>query len=290
MKALRDKARELLELGEVQVVIGYGQGRRGVRPIFVTRPQDCEQLVFDPRCVQNLASYLNPRRAHVKRLGRPAVVVKGCDCRAVAGLIRESQIARGDVVLLGVRCGGVVVHPHGPAELTADTVAPRCQGCDIREPQLPDELLGELPPPPPEAPGIAERVAALDALPVDERMAFWKAQFSRCIRCYACRQACPLCYCARCIADFTQPRWIDSSAHARGNTAWNHTRAMHLAGRCAGCSECERACPQGIPLTLLNEKLAQVGREQFEHRVGDDPDVPAPVGDFRKGDAEEFIV
>ena len=87
-----------------------------------------------------------------------------------------------------------------------------------------------------------------------QRWSFWEEELSRCVRCHACREVCPLCFCERCVADKTQPQWIESSPHGRGNLAWHLTRAMHLAGRCVGCGECTRACPAGIPLGLLNRR------------------------------------
>ena len=67
------------------------------------------------------------------------------------------------------------------------------------------------------------------------------------------------------------------------------TRALHLAGRCVGCGECERFCPAGIPLAVLNRKLQQVVEARFDYRVADDPDVPTPIGDYRLDDQQEFI-
>jgi len=150
MRELRELAKKLLEEGTVNVVIGWEEGPRGARPAFVTSPDDTERLVFDSRSVHNLATYLNPRRPQVRRLGRPAVVVKACDAASVAALIRETQLKREDVVLIGVRCGGVVERPDGPAELTPETVARRCMDCDKREPALCDHLVGEVQPAPPQ--------------------------------------------------------------------------------------------------------------------------------------------
>jgi ferredoxin len=289
MTELQDLAQKLLAEGTVQVVIGWEEGRRGPRPVTITRAEDAARLVFDTRCVHNLATYLNPRRSQVSDLGKPAIVVKGCDTKAVAGLLREAQLVRDDVVLIGVRCGGVVKDPAGPAELTLDTVAPRCAGCDIREPHLVDYLIGEAQPEPPQVTSIDDRVAELDAMTPGERFEFWADEMQKCIRCYACRQVCPLCTCERCVADKSEPQWIEESPHARGNFSWHLTRALHLAGRCVGCGECERACPVGIPLTLLNRKLQHVVADSFDYVVSDDPAVASPIGAFRQDDSEDFI-
>src|SRR5512136_313256 len=123
MSEMSELAARLLAEGAVKAVIGYEEGPVGVRPAFVTDPAKAGSLIFDSRCVQNLAVYLNPRRSHVAGLGRLAIVVKGCDARAVAGLIREHQVKREDLVIIGVRCGGVLADPSSNDPLTANTVA-----------------------------------------------------------------------------------------------------------------------------------------------------------------------
>jgi len=292
VKEMREIARALLAEGDVRVIIGWEAARRGARPVFVTDPAEADRLIFDARCVHNLVTYLNPRRDHVAELGKIGLIVKGCDVKAVAGLLREAQLTRDDVVLIGVRCGGVLEENEMPAAvtLTRDNVAPRCYGCDNREPTLFDHLVGEPQPEPPRpAQTIDERIAALEDRPLEERWAFWTEQFSKCVRCYACRQVCPLCVCERCVADKTRPRWIEPSPHARGNLSWNVTRALHLAGRCVGCGECERFCPVGIPLSLMNRELQQIVAERYGYTVGDDPEQAAPIGDYRLDDEQEFI-
>jgi formate dehydrogenase subunit beta len=290
MQELRELAKKLLHEKQVNAVLGYEYDRRGVRPAFVTDLDDCGRLMFDHRCVQNLAAYLSPRRTHVAGLGRLAVVVKACDALAVAGLIRENQLKREDVILIGVRCGGVVQNPAGPDTMDPDSIAPRCIGCETREPSLADYLVGQPQAVPSGKSDREARLSELEAMNYGERLSWWTSLLARCTRCYACRQVCPMCFCERCIAEKTQPAWIETSPHSRGNFAWHLTRALHLAGRCVDCGECERACPAGIPLGLLNRKAASIVANRYGYSVTDDPSVETPIGTYRLDDEQEFIV
>jgi len=290
MSEMNELAAKLLSEGTVKVVIGYEEGPAGVRPAFITDPAKADTLIFDSRCVQNLAVYLNPRRSHVAILGKVAVVVKGCDSKAVAGLIREYQFKREDLVIIGVRCGGVVRRADMAADLTADTVADRCQDCEVREPKLFDHLVLPLPPAPPKTTRREDKIAELLKMTADERWAFWSEQLERCIRCHACREVCPMCTCVQCVADKNRPQWIPTSAMLPGDVMWQMTRVLHQAGRCVDCGECERACPEDIPLGLLTRYVAQMVEKRFDYKTSDDPSVPAPMGEYRTDDDEEFIL
>ncbi len=65
--------------------------------------------------------------------------------------------------------------------------------------------------------GLSEQEKALlvkiEAMSLQERWEFWQSEFSRCIKCYACRQACPMCYCTKCIVEVNQRQWIPVAAH-----------------------------------------------------------------------------
>ena len=276
---LRALARRLLEEGQVEMVIGYCAGSLPdtARPVFVRRPEDADQLIFDRNCYHNLSVYLT--RPEIKELGRVAVVAKGCDVKSIIVLLQEHQLDRDDVVIIGVGCDGV-----GEPRLF------KCDHCDVHVPKLYDHLLGEASETDStESDTLTLRTAELDAMTPDERWAFWQDHFSRCIKCYACRQVCPLCYCTTCIVDKNQPQWIETSAHTRGNFAWNLIRALHLAGRCIGCDECSRVCPAVIPLYLLNDRAAREILERFDYRAGYDAENPPPLAVYRTDDTEEFI-
>jgi ferredoxin len=204
-------------------------------------------------------------------------------------MVRESQFRREDAVLIGVRCGGVVKDPTSQEPLSADTVADRCPGCTIQEPAMVDHLVGPAVTPPPGRDKREELAARLEAMSFDERFAWWQIELERCVRCHACREVCPLCFCERCLADKTDPQWLESSPHVRGNLAWYMTRALHLAGRCVDCMECERVCPSDIPLTLMSRRLAVMVAELYGYSPTDDPGIPGPVGSYDANDNQEFI-
>jgi ferredoxin len=280
VESLRQAAVQALEEGKVGVVIGYGQDEDSefATPLFVREPQDAERLVFDSTCFGNLAVYLS--RSEIRAMGKTGLVVKGCDLRAVNVLLRENVIERDDVLLMGVCCGGV-----------GDPALDKCAVCEVRNPEGCDVVVGEAVDQPAVEAGQRYAVAAdIESKSLEERWEFWQKHFEKCIRCYACRQACPLCYCKRCIVEKTAPHWVESSPHLRGNLAWHLVRAFHLAGRCVGCGECERMCPVDIPLSAMNQKMAKLAEDWFEFRSGFSPDEQAPFTTWSADDPEKEIL
>ncbi len=286
---LRKAASEALAAGRVGVVIGYGPGPLpGVTtPVFFTEAADGEKLEWGHSCRNNLSTYVGSALGQHERVG---VVAKTCDLGAIAGLIREGQVRREQLLVIGVRCPGVFdgselaakclacsgeAHPICDLVVTADGVHESRQDLSEAVLDTPDAR--------------DEQIAHLESLPHAERWAYWQRQFARCLRCYACRAACPLCYCSSCIAEKHRPQWVPTAIDNRGNTSWNLIRALHLAGRCSGCDECARACPADIRLDLINRKLALEVERQYG-KVGLDPEKKSALVDFRMEDSEEFIL
>jgi formate dehydrogenase (coenzyme F420) beta subunit len=290
--AIRKEAERLLAEGSVAAVIGYVPGRRAgtAVPGIVTTPERAKELIFSSACVNNLALYLTKAKKEVRTKGRLAIVAKGCDMRALAGLMGEAQLKREDVVIIGVACAGV--HGAGaspPEPLSSATIAWKCRECTVHEPTGADVTCGTVPSLPELAPLEAEELAKLEAMTPGERWVYWKGQFSRCIRCMACRQVCPFCYCEQCLCDKNRPQAVETSPRPAANMGWHIVRAMHLAGRCAGCAECERACPMDIPLNLLNRKMAKELKELYGHEAGLTPQEKGPLAEYDEKDDQSFI-
>jgi len=292
-EAIKTEAQRLLSAGEVAAIVGYAAGRRtgSAQPIVVTDTADAAKLIFTPACVNNLAVYLTKAKKEIPKNGKIGVVVKGCDLKALVGLMGESQLKREDLYLIGVPCAGVLASTVQPAAaLTAESIAPKCRECDAHLPTGCNYVPNVALPAQPQLEGTySAEIARLEALTPAERWAYWKEQFAKCIKCYACRQVCPFCFCEQCLCDRNKPQMVETTPRPAGNTAWHIVRAMHLAGRCAGCAECERVCPMDIPLNLLNRKMAKELKELFDYEAGFEVNDKRPLSSYDEKDDQSFI-
>lgn len=270
---IRQEARRLLEEQVVDVIVGYQRGWDDdvVTPCFVRDASEAEGMVFNEQCTHNLANYLVGREglltSRLRRTDekvRVGLVARPGTLRAIVGLIQERQIKREDVVILGIVDGT-------PVGIEPDVTVGRIEE-DVEKEER-----------------IRARIQELDQMSPSERWAWWEREFAKCIRCYACRQACPFCYCERCIVDENQPQWIGRSPSTKNNRSWNVIRALHLVGRCIGCGECERVCPMDIPLSLINTRLSSRVEEAFEYVAGRDVEASPALNAFQAGDPDAFI-
>lgn len=255
---LRRAVRELFEQDKVKSVIGFREHPLSgeVVPAVIRSADQADELIFDDRCVYNLARAVLPEME-----GPVGVVVKGCDGRALNMRITENDFAREQVVPIAVACPGVRGEKEGePAE--------RCQRCRIRVSPLADVTVGD---PAQVGEPTADRAQFIDhirQMSPQQRADFWRETFAPCTHCYACREACPLCSCKVCITDKNMPQWIEKAPKASSNMMWHLVRAFHHAGRCVDCGECERACPEGIPMHLLDLCLAEDIEDMFGFQTG----------------------
>jgi ferredoxin len=267
MDSLVKRAGELLNNKTVQVVIGYEAGPTGViRPAFITDPAKAGRLVYNEKCVQNLAVYLTKKE--VRELGKMAIVATLPVMRSIMMLISELQVTAGEIVVLGISSGGSLLDMDDISVMQG-----YIEKCDLSNPDKYKKLLEEL-----------------NSMTPEEKFAYWQKELSRCIKCYACRQSCPMCYCIRCTVEVNQPQWIPVQSNIHGNMEWHILRAMHLAGRCISCGECGRACPVGIPCHLLTMHLTDKVFSYFKVHAGTSDKMASVMSTFEPNDKESFII
>lgn len=307
---IRAIAKKLLDDKAVDMVIGFRKGTVPLinEPCFIKDAAKVDSLIWDSSCGVNLANYLPKRKEKI------GIVAKGCDSRNIAILIVENQIKRDQLHIIGVPCTGMIDRRKIRAEVGKDIVSAteadgkitvsgqgfekildkqdvlqdNCAICVHRNPAIFDEIIGE---PVTEQTDVDryEDVRAIEGMDPEAKWRHFDNLLSGCIRCYACRNACPLCYCPTCFVDESQPQWVGKSIDSTDTRTFHFLRAFHCAGRCTDCGACERACPVGIPLRQFTKKLEKDCRELYDWEAGMSIDVRPPLDTFRPEDPDDFI-
>lgn len=307
-KEMRKIAVRLLEEGRVDAVIGYRQGSlpQITRAFMATTPAQADELIFNRHCRLNLAAYLTPERLGRigsarktsgnekigdKKSGKVAVVAKGCDSRNLVIQIQENRYAREDIHIIGVPCSGML--DKAALARGEEVLQSNCTTCIRRNPVIHDDLAGD---PVPELDlemdtekGRFADVEAINAMAPQDKADFFKEMVSGCTRCYACRNACPLCYCPTCFVDEARPQWVGKTVDPTDVMTYHIIRAFHDAGRCTDCGACEAACPMSIPMRHFTRKTVADTVAAFGCESGMDLNLRPPLDRFDLKDPEDFI-
>jgi len=311
---LRLEAKALLEQDKVDYIIGFEPGslKFTTTPVITKDKDDVDRLVINPFIVNNLSVFLTEIK------GRVGIVAKGCDSRSIVSLIQDKQVAREDIIIIGVPCPGIIdlskveqlvgkdrdeiediAQDGDKIVITANgkkkdfpvtkVLFDNCLGCEFPTPQEYDILLGESTSLVRDTAASKQKIETLEGMPPEKRWEFWKEEFSRCIKCYACRNACPACFCKRCFVEESEPQWVLPVPKWQDNLLFQVTRIIHVAGRCTDCGECERACPVNIPLRNLNKWMYDLVDELFHFKAGMDKESAPLLTAYELEEAEDFI-
>jgi formate dehydrogenase subunit beta len=325
---LREEAKKLLGDKKVDVIVGYEKGTVPLiaAPCFITDAAEVDRLVWNAECIQNLAKFahdiITQHKESQKRV-KPedrkkkivGIVARGCTTRSLVIHLQEKQYDRDDLVIMGVPCTGYVdkkkvaallndeeiieasvigdsllVSTAGNEKKLAlkDVLADNCITCRFNDPVVCDVMIG-VKAPAMNADGEYLKVEEFEKLSAEERWAFFAKEMAKCIRCAACRQACPSCYCRICFAEQSQPQWVGISEESTDTQVFQIMRMFHMVGRCVDCGTCNAVCPMGVDLRKFLKKLDKDALELFNHRAGIKIEEPAPLATFRDNDKEDFI-
>jgi len=249
----------LLEEGKVSAFLGLRDQNGNIFPYVYEKPADLD----DGFSVGDLEGPGDSRYPIAKILmtlisSAPdkvvGVLLRGCDERALNELLRWNQLTQTDrIVRVGIAC---------PAELA--------KAHECRKP-FPDEFVaGEKAEP--VASDSVDEIVALDLL---GRLDYWKREFDRCIKCYGCRDVCPVCFCNVCSLE--ENALIRTGDLPPENPMFHLTRAVHMAGRCIDCNLCTEVCPAEIPLRTLYKKVADIVKNEFGYVTGEPGEGKSPL-------------
>ncbi len=315
---LIENVEELLREKKVDLFIGYESGSLPLQtsPCFVTQQEDVQKLVWSSFCANNLSVYLSSLMRELPESTKVGILCKGCDSRSLVNLIVEKQVKREDVVIVGISCPGIVnidkitdkldgrkvleveendeeiilKHDAGEDRFSRmDNLYESCKNCVQPTPSVYDVLIrvGEHSP---KSVAPDPMIAEFSQKSRSERWQIFERELSRCVRCYACRNACPNCYCKECFAEQTKPRWFGLTNELSDVLFYHMIRILHQAGRCVDCGACARACPEKINLRLFTRMLVDEVKERFDYVPGLSPNDSPLLAIFSDDDSQEFMV
>lgn len=255
MEELRAHVAEKLE--ELDGVLALRRTEIGTAPYLFQEGDDLFGLVLEPRYAMGKIISMLQKRYPEARFG---IVARGCDTRALVEMSKREQIAPDRLYLLGVAC-----------------TAEKAEECYCADP-APDlefwprsELFGT----PVEGASSNPLVEEYEEMSLDERRAFWQEQFLKCLKCYGCRDICPVCFCEECALE--DPLWVEPGELAPPFPMFHLIKAMHMTSRCVACRQCELTCPADIPLTVLYDLIRQDVENLLGYEPGADMEMKPPL-------------
>lgn len=252
---LRGLVAEKLE--SLDGVLALRRTDAGTAPHLFRQGDDLSGLVLEPRYAMGKIISLLQKRYPEAHFG---IVARACDARALVEMAKREQVDLERVHLLAVACNSE----------EATTCA-----CADPSPALEDWPAATLIGTPVKAAPPNPLVAEYADKSLEERQTFWRQQFLKCVKCYGCRDICPVCFCESCALE--DPLWVEPGILSPEFPMFHLIKAMHMANRCVACRQCELACPAHIPLTVLYDLIRQDVEALLGYVPGADVSTAPPI-------------
>lgn len=249
---MKSRIRAWLEDGRVDVFLGYKTIDGHPLPFVFTKENVAElselAVSLSRYPLEKLAADILAEQPRIK-IG---LLARECDKRALHVLRIANQIPEQNLITIDVSCCA-----SKPKE------QPDCSSLKFTEA---GNYKREV--------GIDRNLTPEDirGYPQEERFKRWMYEFQKCIRCYGCRNICPVCFCRECSLE--NPDLIEKGPLPPEVPLFHLTRAVHMAGRCVDCGLCEEACPVDIPLRLLYREVGRIMNDLFDYDSGVSSAIP----------------
>lgn len=290
-------ARGMLGSGMVIGLVSFIQGwdARDIRPALLTVEEEADSVVLSDYNPYGLSRIL---KGYIGG-GRVGLIGRTCDVRAAIELAKRNQVNLDDIYTIGIAC-------TEPRKCLSGETRGNCLRCQHFIPTMADlncvlaekaTIVEAMNDKGAKALAVAtvEEVAAFDPgydfdqlrraaaehqekdfavknLSFAEKLSYWFSQFDKCLKCYGCRNVCPICYCKECVLE--GDRGIVPGGEIPPAKLFHLTRLAHVADSCLNCGQCDSACPMDIPISRLYHMLHQDLCALFGHESGMDMNPP----------------
>jgi len=259
IESVRGLAKSWLQKKEVDAIFGLRSTAGRLAPFLFTSEAELAELAlsihhrvcYTCRPPKKTVLTLMQERDPQMKIG---VVCRGCDERALIEVAKRNQLGLGPLKILGVAC-----------------TAAEAAECECQRPFPQNLLVGEKVDGHTGHPSVDE----LMAKSVEERLAFWQHALGKCIKCYGCRNACPVCFCVECKME--QELFSRVGRLPPDVPMFQFIRLLHIADKCIGCGQCEMTCPMDIPLTIVSKLLKKDMMELFGYEAGLSVENESPI-------------
>lgn len=244
------KVKRWLEDGIVDLFLGYKMVMGHPLPhCFVKeKMEEVDDLIIGSArySLEKIATHITAVKPDIK-IG---MLARDCNQRALNVLYIWNQLNPENVQTVNVNCCPSNLKEHGD--------------CSYLEPETAGSYKKQV--------GVDNNLqpAQVEQNDSSQRLDRWMYEFQKCIKCYGCRNICPVCFCKECSLEHKE--LVGTGVLPPEVPVFHLVRAVHMAGRCIDCGLCEDACPVDIPLRLLYRKVNEIVVNVFDYETGSSVD------------------
>jgi len=247
---MQSQVKEWLESGRVDIFLGYKMMKGHPLPHFFT-PKNLDEV---DDLVVSQARYSLEKIATKLSFARPEIkiglLVRDCNQRALNVLYVWNQMNPENVETISVNCCPSKLKEGGDCSYLTN----RKIGFIKKQVGIENSL----------------DVETVEEFDQKERFNRWMYEFQKCLKCYGCRDVCPVCFCKECSLE--HPDLISTGVIPPEVPIFHLVRAVHMGGRCIDCGLCEDACPADISLRVLYNKVNETTKDIFDYQTGTSAD------------------